>query len=118
MATSAESPLHNQLMEDLYHRFRPMPGHDPLERGRGSIPLELFYDLIYVIAFGFAAGELAYYVSYYHYARRGRSGHHDGGRSSHSGARADVVRCGHCVGHYSCFGTMVGVLSHPVTDDP
>ena len=63
MATSAESPLHNQLMEDLYHRFRPMPGHDPLERGRGSIPLELFYDLIYVIAFGFAAGELAHYVA-------------------------------------------------------
>jgi low temperature requirement protein LtrA len=63
MATSADSPLHNQLMEDLYHRFRPMPGHDPAERGRGSIPIELFYDLIYVIAFGFAAGELAHFLA-------------------------------------------------------
>ena len=51
--------LRTQLREDLRHRIRPLRGRDPGERGRSSTPLELLYDLTYVIAFGAAAEQLA-----------------------------------------------------------
>src|SRR4051794_8002505 len=36
-----------------------MTGRDPEERDRASTPLELLYDLTYVVAFGVAAEQLA-----------------------------------------------------------
>ena len=51
--------LRSRLRNDLIHRLRPMTGRDPQERGRPSSPLELLYDLTYVIAFAAAAELLA-----------------------------------------------------------
>jgi len=47
------------LRAELRHRLRPMVGRNPFERGRATTPLELLYDLTYVIAFGAAAEQLA-----------------------------------------------------------
>jgi low temperature requirement protein LtrA len=54
--------LRMRLRDELRHRLRPMTGRDPDERGRSSTPLELLYDLTYVIAFGTAAELLARHV--------------------------------------------------------
>src|SRR6478609_3915621 len=43
-----------------------MSGRDPEERGRSATPVELLYDLTYVIAFAAAAEELAHGVSLGH----------------------------------------------------
>ena len=48
-----------QLKHELHHRLRPMTGRDPRERGRTTTPLELLYDLTYVVAFAAAADLLA-----------------------------------------------------------
>ncbi|WP_433064768.1 low temperature requirement protein A [Dactylosporangium sp. CS-033363] len=48
-----------RLRSDLEHRLRPMTGRDPGERGRSTTPVELLYDLTYVIAFAAAADQLA-----------------------------------------------------------
>jgi low temperature requirement protein LtrA len=48
-----------QLRDELRHRVRPMRGRDPHERGRSSTPLELLYDLTYVVAFAAASDQLA-----------------------------------------------------------
>ena len=40
-----------------------MSGRDPHERGRASTPLELLFDLTFVIAFGTAADELAHLLA-------------------------------------------------------
>ena len=48
-----------RLKDDLWHRPRPMTGRDPSESHRAATPLELLYDLVYVIAFGAAAEQLA-----------------------------------------------------------
>jgi low temperature requirement protein LtrA len=45
------------------HRRRPVSGRDPLEEHRSSTPLELLFDLTFVVAFGIAADELAKYVA-------------------------------------------------------
>jgi len=58
-----EEVLRAQLKSDLYHRLRPMRGRDPRERGRSTTPVELLYDLTYVIAFAAAADQLAHNVS-------------------------------------------------------
>jgi low temperature requirement protein LtrA len=42
------------------HRIRPMAGRDPHENHRVATPLELLFDLTFVIAFGIAASELAH----------------------------------------------------------
>jgi low temperature requirement protein LtrA len=55
--------LPGRLKGDLYHRLRPMTGRDPAERGRSTTPVELLYDLTYVIAFAAAADQLAHYIS-------------------------------------------------------
>jgi low temperature requirement protein LtrA len=52
-----------RLKEDLFHRIRPMRGNDPAERHRAATPLELLYDLVYVIAFGAAAEQLAHHLA-------------------------------------------------------
>jgi low temperature requirement protein LtrA len=40
-----------------------MTGRDPHETGRAATPLELLFDLTFVIAFGTAAGELAHFLA-------------------------------------------------------
>ena len=49
-----------RLKDDLWHRVRPMTGRSPHEQHRSATPLELLYDLVYVIAFGAAAQQLAH----------------------------------------------------------
>jgi low temperature requirement protein LtrA len=58
-----ESGLARSLRLELHHRLRPMTGRDPDERGRSTTPVELLYDLTYVIAFAAAAEQLAHHVS-------------------------------------------------------
>ncbi|WP_285115086.1 low temperature requirement protein A [Leifsonia sp. fls2-241-R2A-40a] len=53
-----------QLREELRHRVRPMRGRDPKERGRTTTPLELLYDLTYVVAFAAASDMLAEQLSH------------------------------------------------------
>lgn len=57
--TATGDGLRSRLREDLRHRLRPMTGRDPHERDRTTTPVELLYDLTYVIAFGAAAEQLA-----------------------------------------------------------
>jgi low temperature requirement protein LtrA len=45
-----------------HHRAR-FTGRDPDEEHRSATPLELLYDLTFVVAFGVAANELAHYVA-------------------------------------------------------
>ncbi|MEN0083428.1 MAG: low temperature requirement protein A [Leifsonia sp.] len=51
--------LTDELRHELRHRIRPMRGRDPHERGRTTTPLELLYDLTYVVAFAAASDQLA-----------------------------------------------------------
>jgi low temperature requirement protein LtrA len=55
-------------MGRLDHRLRRMTGRDPDENHRAATPLELFFDLTFVIAFGAAANEFAHYVAEGHVA--------------------------------------------------
>jgi low temperature requirement protein LtrA len=41
------------------HRLRVMSGRDPDEQHRTATPLELLYDLTFVVAFGVASEQLA-----------------------------------------------------------
>ena len=45
------------------HRHRPLSGRDPNETHRTVTPLELLYDLTFVVAFGTAANQLAHYLA-------------------------------------------------------
>ncbi len=45
------------------HRLRAMSGRDPHEEHRGATPLELLYDLTFVVAFGQAADQLAHLLA-------------------------------------------------------
>jgi low temperature requirement protein LtrA len=45
------------------HHVRPMVGRDPHERHRVATPLELLFDLTFVIAFGVAGSELAHMLA-------------------------------------------------------
>ena len=45
------------------HAAVTMSGRDPHERGRTATPLELLFDLTFVIAFGTAADELAHLLA-------------------------------------------------------
>ncbi len=47
-------------VDDRAHHRRPMGGRDPHEQHRTATPLELLYDLTFVVAFGVAANELAH----------------------------------------------------------
>ena len=50
------------------HRVRRMAGRDPHERGRVATPLELLFDLTFVIAFGVAASEFSHMLAAGHVA--------------------------------------------------
>ncbi|SDY53090.1 low temperature requirement protein A [Herbiconiux ginsengi] len=54
-----DAQLRSELKNDLRHRLRPLTNIVPRGRGRQVTPLELLYDLVYVIAFGAAAEEVA-----------------------------------------------------------
>ena len=53
---------------DVRHRTRRMSGRDPHESHRAASPLELLFDLAFVVAFGTAANELAHAVAHDHVA--------------------------------------------------
>ncbi|GAA1507887.1 low temperature requirement protein A [Nocardioides humi] len=48
---------------NVHHHTRRMSGRDPEERHRVATPLELLFDLTFVVAFGTAASELAHALS-------------------------------------------------------
>ena len=48
---------------DRAHHRRRLTGRDPGEDHRAATPLELLFDLTFVVAFGIAANELAHYVA-------------------------------------------------------
>ena len=50
-----------------------MVGRDPVEAGRAATPLELLFDLTFVIAFGAAANELAHFLAEEHVRDRASS---------------------------------------------
>jgi low temperature requirement protein LtrA len=49
--------------DDRSHRRRRLTGRDPNEDHRTATPLELLFDLTFVVAFGTAANELAHYLA-------------------------------------------------------
>ena len=51
------------MPEALQHTVRRMVGRDPAEDGRAATPLELLFDLTFVIAFGVAADQLAHLLA-------------------------------------------------------
>ena len=56
-------PGTHQTSEGLAHRLRRMSGRDPHEPHRVATPLELLFDLTFVIAFGVAASQLAHMLA-------------------------------------------------------
>lgn len=54
--------------ETLHHHARRMAGRDPREAHRGATPLELLFDLMFVVSFGLAASQLAHAMAEGHYA--------------------------------------------------
>ncbi|GAA1980505.1 low temperature requirement protein A [Catenulispora subtropica] len=52
-----------ELRRPTDHHLRPLSGRDPQERFRSSTPLELLYDLVFVVAFGTAAEQAAHYLA-------------------------------------------------------
>jgi low temperature requirement protein LtrA len=55
------------MPEPLHHHTRRMGGRDPHEAHRVATPLELLFDLTFVIAFGLAASQFAHVVAEAHY---------------------------------------------------
>jgi low temperature requirement protein LtrA len=55
-------------IENLHHHSRRMAGRDPHEPHRVATPLELLFDLTFVISFGFAASHFAHALAETHYA--------------------------------------------------
>ncbi len=51
------------MSQRTIHSVVRMGGRDPHETGRVATPLELLFDLTFVIAFGAAAGELAHFLA-------------------------------------------------------
>src|SRR6187200_1352369 len=60
MSDAQEPPI------TIQHRVRPMTGRDPDEQHRVATPLELLFDLTFVIAFGIAANEFAHLLAENH----------------------------------------------------
>ena len=54
--------------ETLHHHVRRMTGRDPHEEHRVATPLELLFDLTFVIAFGLASSQFAHALAEGHYA--------------------------------------------------
>ena len=60
--TVSDGEFRSRLKDDLLHRLRPMTGRDRSEPHRAATPLELLYDLVYVVAFGAAANQFAHAI--------------------------------------------------------
>lgn len=54
--------------KSLHHHARRMGGRDPNEAHRVATPLELLFDLTFVISFGFAASQFAHALAEGHYS--------------------------------------------------
>ncbi len=54
-------------VDDLGHRLRPMTGRDPGAEERADTPLELLFDLVFVVAFGQAGNAFAHLVAEGHW---------------------------------------------------
>jgi low temperature requirement protein LtrA len=54
--------------EMLHHHTRRMAGRDPHEADRVATPLELLFDLTFVVSFGLAASQFAHRLAEGHYA--------------------------------------------------
>ena len=54
--------------ETLHHHVRRMTGRHPHEEHRVATPLELLFDLTFVIAFGLASSQFAHALAEGHYA--------------------------------------------------
>lgn len=52
----------------LHHHLRRMGGRDPHEAHRVATPLELLFDLTFVVAFGFAANQFAHALAEAHFS--------------------------------------------------
>ncbi len=52
----------------LRHAFSRMGGRDPHEKHRAATPLELFFDLTFVIAFGVAGSQFAHEIAEAHFS--------------------------------------------------
>jgi low temperature requirement protein LtrA len=61
--TDSESPTPGGV---IAHRIRRMSGRDPNEEHRVATPLELLFDLTFVIAFGISANEFAHLLAENH----------------------------------------------------
>src|SRR5262245_28031783 len=55
-----------ETASDRAHHTPRLSGHDPEEAHRAATPLELLFDLTFVVGFGIAANELAHYVAIDH----------------------------------------------------
>jgi low temperature requirement protein LtrA len=53
--------------DSLHHHSRPMGGRDRHEAHRAATPLELLFDLTFVVSFGLAASQLAHALAEGHY---------------------------------------------------
>lgn len=62
------SEAQQQRPTTIPHRVRRMSGRDPDEEHRAATPLELLFDLTFVIAFGIAANEFAHMLAENHVA--------------------------------------------------
>lgn len=63
MSSSPQPPS----AKELHHHVTAMGGRDPHEENRVATPLELLFDLTFVIAFGLAASQLAHALAEAHY---------------------------------------------------
>ncbi len=57
-----------QRADSAVHRVRTMTGRDPHEQHRVATPLELLFDLTFVVAFGIAASQFAHLLAGGHVA--------------------------------------------------
>lgn len=63
----AHESVHVPGADALHHHSRPMQGRDRHETHRAASPLELLFDLTFVIAFGLAASQFAHALAEAHY---------------------------------------------------
>lgn len=63
MSSSPKPPV----PEELHHHATEMGGRDPQEKHRTASPLELLFDLTFVIAFGLAAAQFSHALAEAHY---------------------------------------------------
>ena len=61
-------PRVSEQTAERRHRLRRMEGRDPDEPHRAATPLELLFDLTFVVAFGIAGNELAHFLAEEHFA--------------------------------------------------